>query len=129
MAIITKGSDPSARVYGRSVTFTSGVDFNVNDVIDIENSVGHGTARVSVEAGAGGSCTFRINSLNRRYPPLEMAKRLGFYAPDLQNEGTWLNSSAPEVSLTAGEFLELDIPVANVEFTAVVDTITVKVWS
>ena len=130
MAVITKGVNKSARLYGRGVVFTSGVDFNVNDVVDVENSVGGGNGCVTVTAGAGAACTFRVNALNRRYPLLPAAKSLGFPAPDLQNGVEWLNPNAPEYSLTAGQSLEFsDLPVANLEFTAITDTITVSVRS
>jgi hypothetical protein len=129
MSVITKGIDKSARVGGRSASFVSGVDFNVNDIIDVEYSLGGGSSgRVTVEAGAGASCTFRINSLNRRYPLLSTAKSLNYPAPDLQNEATWINSDAPTYSLTAGQIKEFDnIAIANLEFTAVVDTVTVTI--
>lgn len=130
MAIITKGVNKSARIYGRGVVFASGVDFTVNDVVDVENSVGGGNGCVTVEAGAGAACTFKVNALNRRYPLLPAAKSLGFPVPDLQSETIWLNPNAPEYSLTAGQSIEFDdIPVANLEFTAITDTVTVKVRS
>ena len=129
MAVIIKRVDSSARPYGRSSVFVSGTDFNVNDVLDLESSIGGSPVSVTIETAAASSCTYRLNSMNKRYPPLAAAKRLNFYAPDLQNEGIWMNPNAPEFSLSAGETAEVELPVANIEFTAVSGTITVTARS
>lgn len=125
MTVVSKPVDSSARVFGRSAVFVSGVDFNNNDILDLESSFGGAPAQVTVATGAGASCTFRINSLNRRYPPLAAALRLGFYAPDLQEEEEWTSADAPSYTLAADSELDLDLPIANIEFTAITNTITV----
>ncbi len=130
MTIVKKGVDRSARVYGRNVLFTSGTDFVATDVVDIESSLGGAGVTVVVETAAASTCTFKLNSLNRRYPLLPAALLLGFPAPDLQTEKTWLNPDAAEYTMIAGQVLEItDIPVANLEFTALTGTITVSARS
>ena len=129
MATIIKRIDASARVFGRSVTFVSATDFVLNDVVDIESSLGGPAVSVTVETAAASTCTFRQNSLRRRYPLLATAKSLGFPAPDLQTEAEVLSADAPEYSMTAGQILNLDLPAANLEFTALAGTVTVTVRS
>jgi hypothetical protein len=131
MAVKTKGVDKSARLYGRGVVFDSGAgDFVLNDVIDINASIGGPGKNVVVEAAAASSCTFRINSMNKQYPLYEPARKLGYPAPDLQNETIWMNSEAISYSLTAGQRMVLDdAPTSNLEFTALVGTVTVTVSS
>lgn len=127
MSVIVKRIDPAAQVYGREVSFVSAVDFVQDDVIDINASFGGAAVNITVETAAASTCTFRVNSMNKRYPLLSTAKSLGYPAPDLQNETIWMNANAPTYSLTAGQVITLDdFPVSNLEFTAVVGTITVK---
>lgn len=131
MAVKTKGVDKSARLYGRGVKFDSSAsDFTTGDVVDINGSIGGPGNDVVVETASASSCTFKINSMNKRYPLYEPAKRLGFPAPDLQNETVWLNPESPSYSLTAGQVMTInDFPVSNLEFTAITGTVTVTVRS
>jgi hypothetical protein len=129
MAIITTRVDNSARMYGRAITFDSGAgDFTTNDVIDVNAVIGGPGHNVVVTAEAGASCSFRINSMNKRYPLYEPARKLGYYAPDLQNETIWYNTAVKVHSLTAGQSMTIDcLPVSNLQFTAVSGTVTVYI--
>ncbi len=126
MTTISKKADSSAMVYGRTLSWSSATEFATNDIIDVAASIG-GAGTVTIETSGGASCTFRINALNTRYPSLSHGKRYGFSAPDLSAPSTWINTDAPTITMGPGEVLEINVPVANLQFTSVVDTVTVKV--
>ena len=130
MAVVTKRADMSARVFGRAVVFDSGAgDFGAGDTVDVEYSLGGPAISVVVETAGAGGCTFRLNSMNRRYPLFTAAKDLGFPAPDLQNEAIWYDPNAREYVLGAGEEFNVPGPVANLQFTVVTGTVTVTIRS
>jgi hypothetical protein len=130
MAVVTKGVDKSARLYGRGVVFASGTDFGAGDCIDINASIGGPGHNTVVTVAPASSCTFRVNSMNKRYPLHAGAKALGYPAPDLQTETVWYNPESVEYSLTAGQTMTFDDePISNLEFTAVAGTVTVTARS
>jgi hypothetical protein len=118
MAVKVKHSDPSAQQDGRSITWDSSAgDFVNGDVLDIYSSLSR-PAQVTIEVAAAGSCTVRINSLNRRYPIHPDGKLLKLPFKDLTVETVWLNATAPEFSFNSGETHTFDVSVNSVEFTA-----------
>ena len=126
MATKVKRVDMSSLPFGRSVSWTSASDFANTDVLDIQNSLLKASTYLLVEVAAASSCTFRVNSVSTRYPLHEESAAHGVSAPDLQNGATCTDPNALTYSLGAGEVLELtDLPVANLEFTALVGTVVV----
>lgn len=119
MAIKVKGVDRSASLYSRVAKWSSTAgDFASGDTLDIGTSLSGPAGNTQVIVAGGGDCVIRINSLNRRYPLDEDAKRYGYWALDLSNEEIWFNADALEYSLTAGQTLEIDdMPVSSIEFT------------
>ncbi len=119
--------DPSTPENGRAVSWdSSAADFVVDDVLDIQSSLGRHAGYTSIDVAAGAAITVRINSMGRRYPILPHAKRYGFSAPDLENEVIFYNENAITYTLAAGEFLEIeDIGVGSIQVTALTGTVVI----
>lgn len=129
MTIRKKSVDPSAQIYGTTLTWTSATaEFIQGDTLDIASSMRGPARNLKVDVAAGASCTIRINSLNRRAPLMDDAKRLCLPIRNLGDEVTWTDTNAISYVLAAGESLELtDIPISSVEFVALSGTVVVTV--
>jgi len=129
MTVIKKGTDKFFTT--RGLSFNSSLsEFATNDVLDLASSLGGPAAFVQVEVLAASSCSFKINSMSRRFPLNEDAKRYGIVAYDFANEAICLNPDIPAQDMTAGEIINItDRAISNIEFTAVVGTVIVRVWN
>jgi len=120
MATRSKSVDPSSPTTSRQVSFsTASGEFTNGDVLDIYASLHRHGVRLEVSCGAGDTVTFRVNSIQKRYPLYSEALVHDIPAPDLQKEATWTNTLAPTYTVEAGTtFILDDLPIQNIEITA-----------
>jgi len=130
MAVKIRYTDPSVDAGERVTSWDSGAsDFAQDDVLDIGVSLQGSASRVRIEVAAASTCTFKINTLQRRYPLLTNAKNLCIPAPDLQNEAIWYKSNAEEVNLIAGQEWESSEIITSLQFDELTGTVVVTAMS
>ena len=129
MAIVHRHFDFGAPPFSRQIIFNSTAgDFTAGDIIDIKESSHAGARKVVVEVASGGSCTFAVNAVWKRYGLMDDELRLNGSAPDLDTEATVVDPNPVTIDMGAGESLELDLPVNNLTFMALTGGVLVKVW-